>query len=163
MRITNTPEGWRAFADQTLQREQAQRVRSRESYYEIERHLYMDITIAGPLDAVQFHALQYAFIECDRIESIMRRPFVKHLTVRFPANRLDDAYRILHYLYLEKKLQNELFFLRVDTGNVRVNSIPPDQEDINFGRLLPLLCIGTAKVNPSVIPYKDIIAPEPPP
>ena len=162
MRITNTPEGWRAFADQTLQREQAQRVRSPESYYEIERQLYMDITIAGPLDAVQFHALQYAFIECDRIESVMQRQYVKNLTVRFPADRLDDAYRILHYLYLEKKLQNELFFLRVDTGNVRVNSIPPDQEDINFGRLLPLLCIGTAKVNPSVIPYKDIVAPEPP-
>lgn len=162
MRIENTPEAWKSFADQTLQKEQALHSKSPESYREIERHLYMDTTIAGPLDAVQFHALQCAFIECDRIESVMHRPYVKHLTVRFPAGRINDAYRILHYLYLEKKLQNEKFFLRVDTGNVRVNSIPPDQKDIRFGRLLPLLCIGTSEDNPSIIPYKDIIAPESP-
>lgn len=162
MRIENTPEAWRTFADQTLQKEQALRAQFPKSYWARERRLDMDITIAGPLDAVQFHALQFAFIECDRIESVMHRQYVKHLTVRFPADRLDDAYRVLHYLYLEKKLRNEKFYLWVDTGNVRVNSIPPDQEDIRFGRLLPLLCIGTSKANSSIIPYKDIIAPEAP-
>lgn len=155
MKVINTLEGWREFADKTLARE----LKSSQS----ERpQLNMEVSITTPLDAVQLYAFQYAFLECDRIESIMHRQCGKQLLIYLPDGQDEDAYRIYHYLYLIQHLRSTSFKLYIYVGKNLFSAVPSKMERTRFGRILPLMCIGTSRANPSIISYRDIIVPDNP-
>lgn len=140
MRVTNTAEGWKNFADQMweLLEKGGDRLRA-------------EIYIAGELDPEQLSSLQYGLLEFDRIEAVLRRQ-IRRKQLRIYTNSLDDAYRILHYFRIICYVRNSLE-LSVFQNNRLVKDSKEYQWSISLGRIFPLLCVGKSSDNRSIAPY----------
>ena len=140
MRVTNTAEGWKNFADQMweLLEKGGDRLRA-------------EIYIAGELDPEQLSSLQYGLLEFDRIEAVLRRQ-IRRKQLRIYTNSLDDAYRILHYFRIICYVRNSLE-ISVFQNNRLVKDSKEYQWSISLGRIFPLLCVGKSSDNRSIAPY----------
>ena len=169
MKVRNTIEGWETFARQALNTLPA----GEDGVLEAE----LDIR---ELDSAQMSALQYSLLEFDRIEMLRQRQSEKRLIIHVSST--DDAYRILHYFWLitrtRKKLSLAVFAngeqvleggaaLRdqekgEQTGKEERGREERKEEKIPQGRIFPLLCVGRAVQNESVLPYEWFVLPQDP-
>lgn len=159
MYVENTAAGWKRFADSVLRMESKGR-----------QTIKAETSIKGNLDNVQLFTLQYSLIEFDRIEAIKHRQYDKHLSVS--THSTADAYRVLHYLYIVAALRrhtlhfyvyaNDKLIAETGPGKKQNSEIDPREQHIQWGRIFPLLCIGTARDNLSIVPYGEFVSPEDP-
>lgn len=128
MYVENTSVGWKRFADNILRMESKGRPT-----------IKAETSIKGNLDNVQLFTLQYSLIEFDRIESIKRQQYDKHLSVS--THSTADAYRVLHYLYIVAALRRHTLHFYVYANDKLIAEISPEKSRIL--KLTPGSCISS--------------------
>jgi len=161
MQVENSAKGWAEFADAMLARS------APGSALEAEVH------ISGALDPDQLASLRCALMEFDRMELLWQRQSEKLLKIF--VNSMADAYRIYHFFWIMIKTRAK-FTLSVYMGGVWI-AAPRFIEDgsaayrnddgvdeagaenlaLPLRRIFPLLCVGKADENDSVVDYNNFI------
>lgn len=134
--VENTPEGWARLFTQG---------RGAQS-------IVATTQIYGELDDRQLFSLRHCFIALDQLEAL--NGFPVSLTLHISTERLNDSFRIQHYLAIMTTFRNVV--LDITCGEKQIAGLGRLSND--FYRIMPLLCVGSEQ-RPGEIHYLEMTDP----
>lgn len=118
--VDNTPDGWTRLSTQGKG----------------VQNIAVTTQIYGTLDDQQLFSLRHCFVALDQLEALNMSPV--SLSLHISTNRLDDAFRIQHYLAIMTVFRKVA--LEITCGKEQVKGLGRLAND--YYGIMPLLCVG---------------------